>query len=199
MNVFAVLHGIVFACIHYQHKQVAYTRGEWSNSALACCRRSVQSHCCGLQVGSKPESNSLLRKFHQQLSSQEQELQVARAQVIAVQSDLAVSQSEVLHLRTQAQHSSTESPPLGGSPDGQTPAECQAGQSQADLQQQACCEVPRAQLDKLRAELLNANQRCNGYEAKLQAARAQYQEQQRRIVLLENVVYDLKLHVSQSS
>ena len=148
---------------------------------------------------SKAESNSLLRKFHQQLSSQEQELQFARAQVVAVQSDLAVSQSEVLHLRAQAQHRSTELPPQDASCDVQTPAGCRVGQSEAEVQQQACCEVQQAQLDQLRAELASANQRCNGYEAKLQAARAQYQEQQRRIVSLENVVYDLKLHVSQSS
>ena len=147
----------------------------------------------------KAESNSLLRKFHQQLSSQEQELQVARAQVVAVQDDLAVSRSEVLQLRTQAQHKSTNLPPLDASHDVQTPAGCQAGQSQTDVQQQAGCEARQVQLDKLRAELISANQRCSGYEAKLQAARAQYQEQQRRIVSLENVVYDLKLHVSQPS
>lgn len=173
--------------------------GARSTNASPCCGSIVKPHLHGLQGESKAESNSLLRRFHHQLSSQEQELQVARAQVFAVQSDLAVSRSEVLQLRTQAQHKSTEAPPLGASCDVQTPAECQAGQSQAGVQQQASCEVQQAQLHKLRAELISANQRCNRYEAKLQAARAQYQEQQRRIASLENVVYDLKLHVSQSS
>lgn len=154
---------------------------------------------CNLQVESKPESNSLMTKFHQQLSSQEQELQIARAQVVSVQSDLAVSRSEVLQLRSQAQQKTTGMPPQRASSDVQTPAACSAGHSQADVPQQACCEDQQAQLDKLRAELTSANQRCNGYEAKLQTARAQYQEQQRRIVSLENVVYDLKLHASQSS
>ena len=173
-----------------------YVEGAWSTNASPCCSTIVQPHLCGLQVESKAESNSLLKKFHQQLSSQEQELQVTRAQVAAVQSDLAVSRSEVLQLRTQAQHKSTELPPMDASSDVQAPAKCQAGQSQADVQQQASCEIQQAQLNNLRAELISANQRCTGYEAKLQAARAQYQEQQRRIVSLENVVYDLKLHVS---
>lgn len=150
----------------------------------------VQPQLCDSQVESK--DNSLLRKFHQQLSSQEQELQQARAQVVAVQDDLAVSRSEVLQLRTQAQHESADLPPLDASCDAQTPAECQEGHNQAGVQQQAGHEVRQAQLDKLRDELITANQRCSGYEAKLQAARAQYQDQQQRIVSLENVVYDLK-------
>lgn len=142
----------------------------------------------GLQAESRAEHDKLLTSLRQQLSSHQQELQVARAQVAAVQSDLADSRSEVLQLRSQALHNSTEMPDSSC----QTAPECSEGE--ADVQQQAGCGVRHVQLDKVKAELSSANQRCSGYEAKLQTARAQYQEQQRRIVALENVVYDLRLH-----
>lgn len=108
-------------------------------------------------------------------------------------SDVADSRPEASQLHSQALHKSTELP----SPNAGQAPERQVGQT--DVKQAACSGVLQAQVEKLRAELTGANQRCTGYEAKLQAARAQYQEQQRRIVALENVVYDLRLHVCQSS
>lgn len=130
----------------------------------------------------------------EQPSRQEEGVHVVRAQAAAAQSDAADSRPEVLQMRDQVQHKSMEPP----SPNF-CPAAAERQVAQTDVQQQACFGALQAQVEQLKAELSSANHRCNGYEAKLQAARAQYQEQQRRIVALENVVYDLRLHVCQST
>lgn len=130
----------------------------------------------------------------QQPSRREEGVHVAHAQADAAQSDAADSRPAVLQMRDQVLHKSVEPP----SPTA-CPAAAERQVAQVDVQQQACFGALQTQVEQLKAELSSANHRCNGYEAKLQAARAQYQEQQRRIVALENVVYDLRLHVCQST